>query len=396
MLVQNYSMEVPEQQTSDPLASSPIFAALIHAASCAKDEKPRRGGLRGVPLPDVDSIGESQEEEEFELNHYSGEEETAVSGRGKRNTNGSSASGYNNQHKRRWEEPKRVERSIRQRSRPEKAESNAKGNDDSSGVAPGVKGGSSCHQCKSRRMFQDLTYCTSSLENKKKTCRKKYCEHCLTKFYNEPPLSRRDKAHWVCPSCRRICCCAACRRKELKQGGGAISAASSAGSSSRSGNVVEWERELASRKQNGRDSRSVPMDYDAVLDLEELRLMAIAQETNANTAAEDDLPVALDDAADEGPKSHRSFTPSDDSANPGEATDGGHEISQQSPPLRCTVAYMLAIAQFGSVKEMLRRIVSRRSVGPHEKVQLISVLLRRIHQKYAALGRQKFEPAHSF
>jgi len=119
-------MEIPEEQAGDPLASSPIFAALIHAASCAKDEKPKTGGLQGVPLPDVDSIGESQEEDEFELNHYSGEEEAAVSGRRKRSSAGSGGSGYNNSYKRRWEEPKRAERSIRQRSRPEKVESAAK------------------------------------------------------------------------------------------------------------------------------------------------------------------------------------------------------------------------------------------------------------------------------
>uniref|UniRef100_A0A7S2TPP0 Zinc-finger domain-containing protein n=2 Tax=Lotharella oceanica TaxID=641309 RepID=A0A7S2TPP0_9EUKA len=395
-------MEIPEEQAGDPLASSPIFAALIHAASCAKDEKPKTGGLQGVPLPDVDSIGESQEEDEFELNHYSGEEEAAVSGRRKRSSAGSGGSGYNNSYKRRWEEPKRAERSIRQRSRPEKVESAAKkGFDDGNAALPGIKGGSSCHQCKSRRMFQDLTYCTSSLENKKKTCRKKYCEHCLTKFYNEPPLSRRDKARWVCPSCRRICCCAACRRKELKQGGGAASARCTSAaprSSSRSGNVVGWEKELASRKQNGRDSRSVPMDYDAVLDLEELRLMAIARETNASAAAEEDLPVASDNAIDEGPKNHRSVTPSDESANLVEAAEFGRDDSHLTTPhLRCTVAYMLAIAQFGTVKEMLRRIVSRKSVGSHEKVQLISVLLRRIHQKYAALAQQpKVEPRESF
>ncbi len=65
-------------------------------------------------------------------------------------------------------------------------------------------GGSSCHQCKSRRSFTDLTYCTSSLNkktNKANVCRKKYCDHCLT---------------WACPSCRKICCCAACRRREVR------------------------------------------------------------------------------------------------------------------------------------------------------------------------------------
>jgi hypothetical protein len=40
-------------------------------------------------------------------------------------------------------------------------------------------GGSSCHQCKSRRSAGDLTYCSASLnkKNKNAVCRKKYCEH---------------------------------------------------------------------------------------------------------------------------------------------------------------------------------------------------------------------------
>lgn len=39
-------------------------------------------------------------------------------------------------------------------------------------------GGSSCHQCKSRRNYADLTYCSSSLnkKNKNAVCRKKFCD----------------------------------------------------------------------------------------------------------------------------------------------------------------------------------------------------------------------------
>lgn len=81
------------------------------------------------------------------------------------------------------------------------------------------KGGSSCHQCKSRRNFTALTYCTSNLDNKKKNCRKKFCEHCLKKFYKESPHSIPDKTNWRCPSCRKICCCAACRRRKMKDAG---------------------------------------------------------------------------------------------------------------------------------------------------------------------------------
>ena len=48
-----------------------------------------------------------------------------------------------------------------------------------SAEASDASGGSSCHQCKSRRGWGDLTYCTSSLnkKNKNAVCRKKYCTH---------------------------------------------------------------------------------------------------------------------------------------------------------------------------------------------------------------------------
>jgi hypothetical protein len=48
-------------------------------------------------------------------------------------------------------------------------------------------GGSSCHQCKSRRSLNALTFCTSALDRKNKKCRKKYCHQCLKKFYKENP-----------------------------------------------------------------------------------------------------------------------------------------------------------------------------------------------------------------
>jgi hypothetical protein len=78
------------------------------------------------------------------------------------------------------------------------------------------KGGSSCHQCKSRRNFTALTYCTSNLDKKNKRCRKKFCGHCLKKFYKENPSHIADRNNWKCPSCRKICCCAACRRRKGK------------------------------------------------------------------------------------------------------------------------------------------------------------------------------------
>jgi hypothetical protein len=82
------------------------------------------------------------------------------------------------------------------------------------------KGGSSCHQCKSRRNFIALTYCTSSLDKKSKRCRKKFCGHCLQKFYQENAAAITPAMEWICPSCRKICCCAACRRRQ--EGGGKV------------------------------------------------------------------------------------------------------------------------------------------------------------------------------
>ncbi len=76
--------------------------------------------------------------------------------------------------------------------------------------------GSSCHQCKSRRNYQDLIFCTHVVDKKNKGCRKKYCEHCLKKFYHEDAGEIPDRNKWSCPSCRKLCTCAACRRKDQK------------------------------------------------------------------------------------------------------------------------------------------------------------------------------------
>jgi hypothetical protein len=79
--------------------------------------------------------------------------------------------------------------------------------------------GTSCHQCKNARSIEQLAFC-SNLFNKRtkqdfRTCRKKYCEICLRKFYNES-LETARQPDWVCPSCRGVCRCAACTRKRNK------------------------------------------------------------------------------------------------------------------------------------------------------------------------------------
>lgn len=81
-------------------------------------------------------------------------------------------------------------------------------------------GGSSCHQCKSRRATSGQTFCRNVILKKNKSlrsvCRKKYCDHCLRKFYNVSPPSISEEKYWKCPACRKECSCAACRKKMLK------------------------------------------------------------------------------------------------------------------------------------------------------------------------------------
>ena len=113
-----------------------------------------------------------------------------------------------------------------------------------SAAGSGNGSGSSCHQCKSRRSFQNLIFCANMFLaqarykharevaassghvgpppklDKKSICRKKYCETCLLKFYGErppvPTLRQSPQSTWICPACRDICCCAACRRQKFK------------------------------------------------------------------------------------------------------------------------------------------------------------------------------------
>ncbi|MES1920287.1 hypothetical protein MHBO_001973 [Bonamia ostreae] len=77
----------------------------------------------------------------------------------------------------------------------------------------GDKMGSSCHQCKSRRNKSVLLWCSSL--NSSKQCKKKYCDNCLKKFYNQSIFNFTEvqQKHWKCPACENNCSCAACRRR---------------------------------------------------------------------------------------------------------------------------------------------------------------------------------------
>lgn len=79
--------------------------------------------------------------------------------------------------------------------------------------------GSSCHQCKNRREIDTLSMCSNKHAKERggirRTCRKKFCDHCLDRFYGElPPTIRHDAASdWECPACRGFCTCAACKKR---------------------------------------------------------------------------------------------------------------------------------------------------------------------------------------
>lgn len=128
--------------------------------------------------------------------------------------------------------------------------------------------GSSCHQCKTRRVGDELIYCGMSHAKKgrakkrkaERKCRKKYCpsrekaapvarrernesggiesagahvrsvrvgccfccvgNRCLLKFYNEsapPKPAPGEPNKWSCPGCRGLCTCAACKRTQARR-----------------------------------------------------------------------------------------------------------------------------------------------------------------------------------
>lgn len=86
--------------------------------------------------------------------------------------------------------------------------------------------GSSCHQCKSRCTLSSLILCKNTPatkgKGKRQGCRKKYCDRCLNKFYNENSPVPGQEIKWACPACRGICRCAACRRQKAKHANGGL------------------------------------------------------------------------------------------------------------------------------------------------------------------------------
>ena len=78
--------------------------------------------------------------------------------------------------------------------------------------------GVSCHQCKTTKQTHELHFCTSqaliSRKGRRRKCRKKYCESCLSRSYSPAVLnaSFKESRQWPCPSCLGLCICAACTR----------------------------------------------------------------------------------------------------------------------------------------------------------------------------------------
>lgn len=61
-----------------------------------------------------------------------------------------------------------------------------------------------------------LARCTNQFRRRNRPdtrlCRKKYCDTCISKFYDEKIAEVRENATWSCPACRGTCTCAACTR----------------------------------------------------------------------------------------------------------------------------------------------------------------------------------------
>ncbi|CEO94768.1 Zinc-finger domain-containing protein [Plasmodiophora brassicae] len=83
-----------------------------------------------------------------------------------------------------------------------------------------VQRGTSCHQCKNARTIDQLAFCSNKFAKRTsadmRKCRKKFCQGCLAKFYNDSIDNAKSRNDWICPSCRGCCRCAACTRKRQK------------------------------------------------------------------------------------------------------------------------------------------------------------------------------------
>ena len=123
--------------------------------------------------------------------------------------------------------------------------------------------GSSCHQCKTRRISAELIYCAQSHVKKsrqrkrqmlaaasgapsaggkqERLCRKKYCARCTIKFYGEQPPAKigpNGDRNWSCPGCRGLCTCAACKRQQSKRESKKRSMASAQAAAAKDGKLM--------------------------------------------------------------------------------------------------------------------------------------------------------------
>eukprot|EP01084_Bolivina_argentea_P188601 324629_1 len=78
--------------------------------------------------------------------------------------------------------------------------------------------GTSCHHCKKRTQPNKMLRCTKTdvyVSNSKKrtrSCIKKYCINCISKWYSCTYLDKNKLGKFICPSCCDQCRCAYCRR----------------------------------------------------------------------------------------------------------------------------------------------------------------------------------------
>eukprot|EP00743_Colponemidia_sp_Colp-15_P012820 GILK01014706.1.p1 GENE.GILK01014706.1~~GILK01014706.1.p1 ORF type:complete len:194 (+),score=20.08 GILK01014706.1:27-584(+) len=71
-----------------------------------------------------------------------------------------------------------------------------------------------CHQCRAKKhAAQCLNIVSRKAGGRGKLCRKRYCENCLSRFYNEDIRRVMTTPEWKCPSCRNECSCTICTKE---------------------------------------------------------------------------------------------------------------------------------------------------------------------------------------
>ena len=183
--------------------------------------------------------------------------------------------------------------------------------------------GSSCHQCKSRRPVNQLMFCCNNKkrghrsvhallgtgEGRRPPCRKKFCDLCLAKFYDQHPSSQEmissgSESRWQCPSCRGFCTCAACRRRKERTTPLPEAAAAAAAGGAGAGKGKVSTRGGGKKKLEEREEKEADADEDEEMS-SDIVIKVEPQEANGSSAlhAEEEpgslLPHSAGSASDE-------------------------------------------------------------------------------------------------